>query len=319
MSTNNHNAGTELNDVNVGALAIADGNNDNDNDNDNDEGGHDINAAELLGLPEDHPIVKFFNDDESCLPMDVIVLGGVQVAGKIRCSSKDAWSLFGGDANWNELLAVHTLPLTYRGLGLGKLEAGPSMDYLKRRVTDAPAAPRPPPKPLSEYSYEFDVTVLGEKVRSFVNFSFHAPGGVGIVLLGDFGKRLLDAFKTGGGAPTYGRGRVVDANISITVFDKSTGKFATFVQSGEMNMQEYPNVHRTPYFESTGGYAVIHDHLDAIDDPGATERVPMFRTKTTIDFIGENIIFTVAFINVHREHVQNKDQILRLMERLEWK
>lgn len=87
-----------------------------------------------------------------------------------------------------------------------------------------------------------------------------------------------------------------------------------------MNVQEHPNVHgRTPYFESTGGCAVIHDHLDAIDHPGATERVPMFRTKTIIDFIGENIFLTVAFINVHREHVQNEDQILRLVERLEWK
>ena len=52
MSINNHNAGTDLNDINLGALAISD----DGNSNNNNEGGDDINAAELLGLPEDHPM-----------------------------------------------------------------------------------------------------------------------------------------------------------------------------------------------------------------------------------------------------------------------
>ena len=102
MSTNNHNADTELNDVNLGALAISDdGNNSND-----DEGGNDIDAAELLGVPDDHPMVSVFS--QMGLKKEVVLFGGVQAAGKIRCTSKEAWKMFGGNANWPEIVAVYS-------------------------------------------------------------------------------------------------------------------------------------------------------------------------------------------------------------------
>ena len=194
MSINDRNADTELNDVNVGALAITDGNN---NDNDNNEGDDDVSAAELLGVPEDHPMAQFFNLTD--LTEKVVLSGGVQVAGKIRCTNSRLWKMFGGDDNWNKLLAVYTLPLVYRDLGLGALDAAASMDYLwtqllairagsltckcvgldnldavrsmsylKRLNTDAPADPAKSPKPFSEYAFEIYLQTSGCKLHWFI-------------------------------------------------------------------------------------------------------------------------------------------------------
>ena len=314
MSINNHNAGTELNDVNVGALAISDDNDKNNNDKNN-RGGHSINVAEYLGLSDDHPIARFFNDEETVLARKTVEFGGVQVAGKIRCTSKKSWSIFGGNDNWNKLLAVHTHPLTHRGLGLGKLEAGPSMSYLKRLLTDSPVAPRPPPKPFSEYSFELKANILGKKLQTFVPLGVCKNG-----ILFPFGPRsygddLVDTFKAAGGAP--GDHWTIDGSLDVRVFDRTTGKFATLMRTETIMLLAQPT---GPFFHSMTEYALIHNHLDVIDDPGASPRSPIFLTRAEI-LCNEKewAVLVIPFIDGHQEHVENKDQILRLMERLEWK
>ena len=313
MSINNHNVDTELNDVNLGALAISDGNN-----NDDDEGGQGVNIAELLGVPDDHPMAQFFN--VSGLTEKVVLFGGVQVAGKICCTSKDAWDVFGGDDNWNKLLAVHTLPLVYTSLGHDTLGSGPSMSYLKRLLTDTPAAPRPPPKPLSEYSFEVKCDILGKKLHSFVAQGiFSETLGIFIPLPSNYGSHLIHAFKAGGGAPDGGR--IIDGSLVVRVFDRINGKFATFSRTGTMRMHTQPEGPAgVPCFEANEAFGVIHDHLDVIDVPGASPRSPIFHTHAVIMYIDDGRPFlSIPFFDTREELVKNKDQILRLMERLEWK
>ena len=129
MSINNHNAGTDLNDVNLGALAISDDNDkNNNNDDDDDEGGNDINAAELLSVPNDHPMVSVFS--QMGLKKEVVLFGGIQVAGKIRCTNSRLWKMFGGNANWPEIVAVYS-PHLVKPLDLESKDDTTSLSLLR--------------------------------------------------------------------------------------------------------------------------------------------------------------------------------------------
>ena len=308
--------------------------NNNNNNNNNSEGGHGVNVAEYLGVPEDHPMAQFFNDNESDLRSEVVLFAGVQGAGKIRTTAKHLWSLLGGDTNWNKLLAVHTLPSIYQSLGLGALDSAASMSHLKRLLTDAPAAPRPP-KPLALYAFEIRLDILDEKLHSFVPSGFFDYVGVNrtksicVHLPDEYGRRLTDAFRELKKA-TYADEveELLEVDISIRVFDRSTLKFATLAETEMMvttTKMSFPGG-SFPLVSAIDVHPVIYNHshychdADDDDDEDPSQRRPIFYTKTVVQFLGGGQpCLGIIFVGTRLQDEENSTQILGLMERLEWK
>ena len=242
----------------------------------------------IFDLPVGHHMTQFFN--VSGLTKKVVLFAGVQGAGKIRITAKLLWRLFGGDANWNNLLAVHTLPLMYRSLGLGALKAGPSKDYLKRLITDSPYNPPPLSKPLSLYAFEMRLDILGEELHSFVPSGFFDDVGVNrtksicVHLPDEYGRRLTDAFRELKKATDGDEfEELINVDITARVFDRGTGKFATLARTTTMTMKP-----AGPRFSSTFEHYAIYDHLDVADDHlGVTDDASAFpRSPIVTEMMG---------------------------------
>lgn len=220
----------------------------------------------------------------------------------------------------------------------------------------APAAPIPAPKPLFNYAFEFQLNILGQEIHSFAPSGFfdhvgcNGVKGVCVHLPDEYGRRINDALKELKNASDGDHGDLVfcerdeeedifdiEVDIVVEVFDKSTGKFATLAETDIMATMTYLGSSsggwpiQSDYDE---GYPVIYNHSrhshgadnhrPGYPNYGPRPRKPIFFTRTVVRFLDDRPCLGIFFTDDDDtdgfpNSEENEDQILGLMERLEWK
>ena len=216
--------------------------------------------------------------------------------------------MFGGDDNWNKLLAVHAGSFMYKWIGLGNRDAAGSMAYLERLITDGSADPATSPKSIREYSFEVKANIRGKKLQIFSPLGVCSNGAI-VIPLGDTIRKFSDEEE-----------RVGDrhqVNMSVRTFRTSSGEFASLVQTPTMRVANADGIH----LEAETSYGAVYNYRHMVDAPDAEARVPIFWTKTGIIRRSDDgkPFLLVFFFDGSNEPVVHPARNLDVMERLNWK